>query len=1534
VGSIPITRSSIHTGFWAADRLPRPENSSYPSDASKPPDSLRNRRVSWQPPPSLVLRLKKSYSGPILSKAFTRCIFDILDAFSDLRASRDYAEHLLEVADVVLLVLGTDGCVERINRKGCEVLGRPLHTILGRDWFSHFLPEDIRQETRRIFDRMVSGEEKLVRHHDNPVLTASGRTRLISWHNALLRDAGGGITGVLSSGLDITAQRQQTEALRLYERIVSDVPDYIAVVDRDYVYRMANKACIRFHGRWREESEGHSVAELFGSELFESTIKPKLDRCFAGEVVHYEGWFDIPGVGRRYQDVVYTPYIEHDGTVGGAIVGARDTTDLYLAQVALRESEEHNRTILDTAADGILAVDEGGRMVYANRALCGLVGYGDEELRGQPVTLLMPERYRGRHEAAFGHYLHTGHPSVPWRDRAVVLRHRDGHEISVELSIAERCSEDHRLFIGVIRDMTEHRRVEQALLESQERYRSLFEHMLHGYAYCAMLFEEGTPRDFVYLDVNPAFETLTGLKDVVGKKVSEVIPGIREGNPELFEIYGRVALTGEPERFETYMEALDIWFSISVYSPAKEHFVAVFDNITERKKAEVALRDSEARYKALFHGNSDAIFLHGILPSGEPDRFEKVNEAACRHLGYSEAELLNLSPKDIDAGGMDEQRLAAIRSLMTEGQAVFEMEHVAKDGRRIPLEINSRIIDIQGRPMVLSMARDVTERRQSLQALKSHQEHIRMLLDSMAEGMYGVDTSGSCTFVNQAFLKIMGYNREEDLLGRHIHEMIHHSHADSSPYPQEQCRAYRAYVENRECHVDDEVFWRTDGTSFPVEYWSYPMRRNGEIVGSVVTFQDISDRRRAKEKLHAARQMLENVIDTVPQYVFWKDRECRYLGCNTAFARSAGLSRSEDIVGMNDYDMVWRRFADLYRRDDMAVMETQTPKYNIIEPVHMANRGDRWLSTSKVPLRNSQSQVIGVLGVYEDITERLKSEEKLRQAAKVFESTMEGVVITDPDGAIVAVNPAFTDITGYMEAEVLGKNPRIRKSGRHDASFYQAMWASIHQTGSWRGEIWNRRKNGEVYPEWLTINTVKNEAGDTTNFVAVFTDISHMKRSEAELDFLAHHDPLTELPNRLLLGARLEHAIQRAQRENSILAVLFIDLDRFKTVNDSLGHPIGDQLLRIVAGMLTECVRNEDSVARLGGDEFVVVLEGLGDTGSASDVAEKILNTLAKPFELDGNTVFVGASIGISTYPEDGRDGMTLLKNADAAMYRSKEEGRNTFRYYSAELTRKARDRLTLETALRHGIEQQEFVLHFQPQVDVASGAVVGAEALVRWDHPQSGLISPLRFIPIAEETGLILPLGDWVLHAACEQLQHWLASGLPPITLAVNLSPRQFQQRDLLDRLRAVFEATGLPPHLLELEITESAIMEQGEKARSTLHALKSLGVKLAIDDFGTGYSSLAYLRRFPINVLKIDQSFMRDIPHDTSAMEIAATIIAMARNLHLRVLAEGVETEEQLAFLQSRGCDVYQGFLHSRPMPREEFERHLRSGEPPSQS
>jgi diguanylate cyclase (GGDEF)-like protein/PAS domain S-box-containing protein len=576
----------------------------------------------------------------------------------------------------------------------------------------------------------------------------------------------------------------------------------------------------------------------------------------------------------------------------------------------------------------------------------------------------------------------------------------------------------------------------------------------------------------------------------------------------------------------------------------------------------------------------------------------------------------------------------------------------------------------------------------------------------------------------------------------------------------------------------------------------------------------------------------------------------------------------------------------------------------------------------------SVAMLLGVLvvwkilrGIRHLVETQSETEAKLRQSATVFENASEGVVIADIDAKIIAVNKAFTDITGYAEQEVLGKNPRILKSGEHNREFYKAMWSSLVKRGEWRGEITGQRKNGEVFPKWQTISAVRDLSGKLTHYVSVFTDISHIKETEEKLHHLAHHDSLTGLPNRLLLNARLEHSIQLAHREGTNVAVLFLDLDHFKKVNDSLGHTVGDHLLQQVAERLLIIVREEDTVARLGGDELAIVLGSMHGTRYAATVAQKVLDKISEPFDLDGQDVFVSTSIGISIYPQDGRDAAALLKNADTAMYMTKSGGRNAYQFYSEDLTVNAHESLSLEANLYRALQREELLLHFQPQVSLQSGSIVGVEALVRWQHPEMGLLLPGVFIPLAEQNGLIEDIGIWVLRTACAQAKAWQNDGLTPFRIAVNLSGRQLRNANISHVVRDILEETALDPCYLELELTESSVMKHAQQALKTLNMLRELGVTISIDDFGTGYSSLSYLKLFPVDRLKIDRSFVRDIPHDANDVAIASAIVTLGHSLNLSVIAEGIETQAQRELLTSIGCDEMQGFLHSTPRTASEL-------------
>ncbi len=573
-----------------------------------------------------------------------------------------------------------------------------------------------------------------------------------------------------------------------------------------------------------------------------------------------------------------------------------------------------------------------------------------------------------------------------------------------------------------------------------------------------------------------------------------------------------------------------------------------------------------------------------------------------------------------------------------------------------------------------------------------------------------------------------------------------------------------------------------------------------------------------------------------------------------------------------------------------------------IEESRLANAA---LAASKRKLQDLVAQQSGDL---------LAAGEQLNLAESVFNESVESIIIADKDAVILRVNPAFCRVTGYRSEQVVGRNPHFLQSGRHDHAFYLEFWKTLQKEDSWKGEIWNRRKNGDVFPAWQTVSAVRDKKGNIIQFISIFSDISEKKMTEDRIYHLAHYDIVTGLHNRSAFYEQMKMAIAGSVRHKHKLALLYLDLDNFKLINDASGHATGDLLLKFVADRLRSEVRQVDIIARLGGDEFVVLLTDVRSNQDVLQVAEKILKTIASPILLDHIEVVVTSSIGISTFPADGEDADTLLKNADAAMYRAKKVGRNTAQFFTAEMNAQAQDILQLENNMRHGIDKQEFILHYQPQVSVKSGGIIGCEALIRWNHSERGLLFPDSFIGIAEQSGLIKQLGAWVLHEACRQQVEWYRQGMPRIRIAVNISSKQFFSQQLIEDIQLVFAETGADPQYLEIELTESTVMENVEENITILQHLHNMGVQLAIDDFGTGYSSMAYLKRFPIDKLKIDRSFIKDLPGDPDDAAIVRATTLLAHSLHMIVIAEGVENKAQLKFLKEVGCNEMQGFLFSK--------------------
>jgi diguanylate cyclase (GGDEF)-like protein/PAS domain S-box-containing protein len=942
--------------------------------------------------------------------------------------------------------------------------------------------------------------------------------------------------------------------------------------------------------------------------------------------------------------------------------------------------------------------------------------------------------------------------------------------------------------------------------------------------------------------------------------------------------------------------------------------IAFVTDITERRRTEQALRESEAQLRSVI-----TVMAEGVVMQDAAARILTCNPAAEQILGLNRKQLMGLSAFDPrwravheDATPfLPEEHPAVVTLRSGQPQQNIIMGVHKPDGSLNWISINSQPLLATGNAQlhgVVVSFHDITARKRAEQAQAQSEASYHALLENANMGIL-VNNGADYVYANPRIQTLLGYSFAE-LCQAGIRGLVH---------PEEFAKVSQRFQERLTGGIAPGIFETRfvakNGRSIPVEITATRTHWLGEsAVLSVV--QDISDRKQLNQALQDSEQRFRILSEVSFEGIFIHDQG-KIIDVNPTLAGLLGYTLGElqqltvfDLVVPEQYGLVRQSMQQSYatpleitavRKDGTTLMVEVYGK-----PLIYHGR----------PMR-----VVSV----RDMSARLRSEAEMRKLSSALQQTADTVLITNRSGTIEYSNPAFEKATGYTHAEVLGQNPRLLKSDKHGAAFYQQLWRTI-LAGEVFTEIFiNRRKDASLFYEEKTITPLKDSLGRVTHFVATGKDVTERMQTQERLQYMAQHDALTELPNRTLLLDRVNNSIARARWRNRQVAVLFVDLDRFKTINDSLGHEVGDQLLRQLGKRFNGCVREGDTVARFGGDEFVILLDDIASVGDVGAVGQKILETLQSPFVVERQNLYITASIGISLYPGDGQDSTTLLKNADIAMYRAKELGKNTYQFYAADMSARAFERLSLETSLRHALEREEFRLYYQPQLDIATGKIIGMEALIRWQHPEFGIVAPADFIPLLEETGLIVPAGEWVLTQACKQLRCWHDAGWTSLHIAVNLSPRQFQTPGLVKMVTCALKELRNQRGILELELTEGLLVRQSPATMEALEALRELGVHLAIDDFGTGYSSLAYLRRFPIDILKIDRSFVRDIPADADDSAITTAIVALALALKLEMIAEGVETVAQQSFLQNLGCRVMQGYLFSRPLPVAEATRLL---------
>ncbi len=1361
---------------------------------------------------------------------------------------------------------------------------------------------------------------------------------------------------------------QQYDIARLSEEIISNVCVGIYIVKNGkfvYVSPLFQKL------------SGYSPSDLLGTNPLDhvhpedrETVRQKAINCLTGKCGSYEYRF-VMKKGKIIWVMEMVTSITYQGK-RAALGSFMDITEHKRREDELSRSEEKYRTIMEDMEEGYFETDLKGNFTFVNDAECKNLGYSREELIGMNNRQYTDKENAKKAFQAFGNLYKTGESSKIF-DYEVTRK--DGTKAIAELLIS--LVKDSRGkpigFRGLSRHITERKRMEDELRQSEEKYRNILENIEDGYA------ELDLRGNFIFF--NEALCKIQGYprKELIKKTYRDLMD--EENAKKIFAKYNKVYTTGESEKEVPYeittKSGLRRYLETSI-TPMQDASGRIFAfrglvrDRTESRQAEEALQKSEERYRTILENMQEAYYEIDLT-----GKFTFVNDAVCRHLGYTREELIGMNNRQIQDETTAKKTYQIFIEVYKTGEPrnAIETEYIKKDGTKGTYELSVSLIrDAEGKPNGFrGVSRDVTERKQ-------HDEELtlfRSAMDVSQDMIFLVDrASMRFLYANDTALQLTGYTREECLKMSPQDMLL----VDRKTLE----HAYDEVIAASPAGITIEMRGRTkDGTRTIVELHRRALNIGNRWIIVTIT-HDISQRWLAEQSvlllgrmfaalsatnetiLHAKspEELYQRVCDAavdggkfITTGILLFDPQTTWVrvaaasGAGMASLRKARISLDESIpegkglVGRafrtgkpcvsNDYlkdavSLAWRENAE--KVGSAAVVPLLRGGQVIGALIFYASEKRAFDDEIVKLLKRMAENVVFALDNFEHEAERKLLEEKIRQSEEryrtIIEEMEEWYFETDLTGNITFFNDIFANVLGYSQKELTGLNFRSFIKKEESDSVYR-LFNQIYKTGESTKNFPYEfvRPDGTVTSAEFSIFPKWDKEAKVVGFRGVGHDITERKRAEEKIQYLATHDALTGLPNRMMFSQLLNHAIQAARRYQRQFAVLFIDLDRFKTINDTMGHEAGDQLLQEIAMRLKQTLRAVDIIARLGGDEFVILIEELSDISQVEIVAGRILSAVIKPVSLLSEECRVTASIGISVFPKDAGDEQTLMRNADLAMYLAKEEGKNNYQFYSVDIQSKSLELLSIETNLRFALERNELSLHYQAKVDFKTNTITGVEALLRWQNPSLGSVTPTQFIPVAEESGLIIPIGRWVLRTACSQNVAWQREGLPPICMAVNLSPRQLIDEFLIEDIKKALNDSGLAPNLLELEITESMVMHNPTRMIAVLAKIKSLGVRLAIDDFGTGYSSLAQIKHFPVDTLKVDRSFIRNIPRDAEDKAITEAIIAMGKTLSLTVVAEGVETIEQMNFLKEHSCDEMQGYYFSKPIVPEQFADLLRT-------